>query len=295
MSHHRRQRFIRISKSFFVDHNYRAGLGKRGLTSIDAVFSFNAGRNLAKANLAGYRSRLQFEITQPPSADTAAPSTTVFLKRYNSPPVLTQIRNWMSHRRKVSCCFSELELADKLTAAGINTPKTIAYGRQWGMFFEKRSFIITEKIPNAESLERRLPHCFGNTPTAKNLTLRRDFIARLADFVRRFHKTSFRHRDLYLSHIFYSDSGDFYLIDLGRVFEPPVLSNRFRIKDIAQLHYSAPAGYFSRMDRLRFYVAYTGRKKLTDKDKVFIHRVINKAKRMARHNIKHGREVPFLS
>ncbi|MHC4640121.1 MAG: lipopolysaccharide kinase InaA family protein [Planctomycetota bacterium] len=283
----REQKFIEISKSCYVDSDYEAAFSKSGLTSIDAVFSFNAGRNLSKNNLAKYRSRLQFEIN--------SPAVTVFLKRYDVPPVSVQLRNWFAARSRTSCGVFDVKAANELASAGIKTAKTLLYGEQWGAFLEKRSFIITEKIPNAESLERKLPDSFNKPDTVENLELRRGFIAELAGFIRKFHDTDYRHRDLYFSHVFYSDSGDFYLIDLSRAFRPIVRRQRFRIKDIAQLYYSAPGKYFSRTDRLRFYMNYTGRNKLTGKDKVFIRKVIHKAKRMARHDIKHGREVPFES
>ena len=286
-----KQKFVEISKSFFVDPDYKTAFIKLGLSSIDAVFSFNAGRNLAKDNLSWYRSRLQFGINSPGSPSP----TTVFLKRYDRPPILVQLRNWLTHRSRRSFGFSDFEPAEKLAAAGINTPKTISYGEQWGLLFEKRSFIITEKIPNAESLERKLPDCFSDPATVENLKLRRNFIARLAAFVKKFHETNYRHRDLYFSHIFYSDSGQFYLIDLARAFKPVFRSRRFWIKDIAQLHYSAPSRHFSRTDRLRFYLGLTDHSKLTRKDKAFISKIVNKAKRIARHDIKHGRCVPFAS
>ena len=283
----REQKFIEISKSCYVDPDYQAAFGELGLTSIDAVFSFNAGRDLAKNNLAKYRERMQFEISSPP--------VTVFMKRYDRPPVSVQLRNWIASHSRVSCGVFDVKAADELASSGINTPRTLFYGEQWGVFFEKRSFIITEKIPNAESLERKLPDCFKGPGTIEKMKLRRDFIAQLAAFIRKFHETDYCHRDLYFSHVFYGDSGDFCLIDLSRAFRPIVRRQRFRIKDIAQLYYSAPAKYFSRTDRLRFYFSYTCRKKLTGKDKVFIRRVIHKARRMARHDIKHGREVPFES
>jgi hypothetical protein len=285
------QKFVEISKSFFIDSDYKAAFSQLGLTSIDAVFSFNAAKNLVKDNLAGFRCRLQFEINSPVSPL----STTVFLKRYDRPPILVQLGNWLWARRRISCGLFDFEPANKLAAAGINNPKIISYGEQWGAFFEKRSFIITEKIPDAESLERKLPDCFNAPNTVENLKLRRNFIAQLAGFVKKFHETNYRHRDLYLSHIFYADSGIFFLIDLARAFKPIILQQRFRCKDIAQLYYSAPARYCSKTDRLRFYVGYTGQRKLTGKDKIFIRRIINKAKRMARHDIKHGRPVPFKS
>ncbi|HUU16636.1 MAG TPA: lipopolysaccharide kinase InaA family protein [Sedimentisphaerales bacterium] len=285
------QIFIETSKSFFIDGDYKTAFSKSGLTSIEEVFSFDAAENLTKINLAQFRTRLQFEINSPqwPS------STTVFMKRYDRPPVLVQLRNWLSQHNRRSCALCELEAVNKLTAAGINTPKVTSYGEQWGTLFETRSFIITEKIPDAESLERKLPDCFHKPTTVENLKLRRNFIVQSAIFIRKFHETNYRHRDLYLSHIFYSDTGKFYLIDLARVFGPIVLRRRFQIKDIAQVYYSAPGKHFSKTDRLRFYMAYAGQRKLTKKDKIFIRKVINKAERMARHDIKHGRDVPYIS
>jgi len=279
------QKFIEVSKSFFVDADFKDAFGKSGLTSIAAVFAFDAGRNLIKENLSGYRTRLQFELGSGP--------TTLFLKRYNKAPITVQLGNWLTARRRISCGLWDCESARKLAQAGINTPKTISYGEQWGTFFEKRSFCITEKIPAAESLERKLPCCFNGPATAQTLKERRDFIARSAAFVKKFHKTGYRHRDLYFSHIFYSKSGRFYLIDFSRAFKPVVFAERYRIKDIAQLHYSAPAKYFSKTDRLRFYLGYTGREKLSGKDKAFIGKVNSRAERMARHDNKHGRGAPF--
>jgi len=281
------QEFIEISKSFFVDSDYKTAFKSLGLTSIDAIFSFNAGKNLVKENLAEYRSRLQFEIGQPPK--------TIFLKRYDRPPILTQIRNRLTGRRRKSFGFLDFYTAEKLSAIGINTPKTIAYGQQWGILFEKRSFVATEKIPNAESLERKLPDYFNAPPAPENLKLRRNFIVQLGLFVGKFHTTNYRHRDLYLSHIFYNDKGEFYLIDLSRTFKPILLAERYRIKDVAQLNYSSPGRYFSKTDRLRFYLAMTGREKPTDKDKMFIRRVISKTKQIAKHDARHGRPVPFAS
>ncbi|MDD5327735.1 MAG: lipopolysaccharide heptosyltransferase II [Phycisphaerae bacterium] len=275
------QKFVEVSESFSCDEAYKAGLGELGLTSIDNVFSFSAAKNLTKDNLPKHRSRLRFEIKSPP--------VTLFLKRYDSPPVIDQLKNWLSAHKRISCGLFAFKPAVKLAEAGVNTPKTISYGEQWGMFFEKRSFIIAEKIPEAESLEKKLPDCFNSPATIENLKLRRDFITRLADFVKKFHETKYRHRDLYLCHIFYDDKGQFHLIDLARTFKPILFSERFRVKDIAQLYYSAHNRYFSKTDRIRFYLRYTGQSRLTMKDKAFIYKVINKAKRMARHDIKHGR------
>jgi len=278
-----------ISKSFFVDPDYRAALDKLGLTSLDAVFSFQAAQNLSKKNLAPFRMRLQFEIDLPGSTEL----TTVFLKRYNSPPVAAQISNWLAARGRKSCAMHEYDIMIALAAAGIGAPRPISCGEQWDALFEKRSFILTVRIPDAKALERKLPRCFNVPATKENVRRRREFIMRLARFIKQFHETGYRHRDLYFSHIFYGDKGGFFLIDLARVFKPLVLGRRFQIKDLAQVYYSAPGRYFSRTDRLRFYLTYAGRSRLTGEDKGFVREVINKAQRIARREKKHGRQVPF--
>lgn len=279
------QNFIELKKNFFIDVDYQPVFDQLGLTTIDSVFSFEAATNLTKDNLAKYRTRLQFEINSPP--------TTLFLKRYSCPPLFVQLKNWFNFRKRISCAYCDFQHTKTLAKAGIKTPKTICYGRQWGPVFEKRSFCVTEKIPNAQSLEKKLPDYFNAPDTVENLKLRRSFIAQLAVFTKKFHSTDYRHRDLYFSHIFYDSDGQFHLIDLARAFKPFLFAERFRIKDIAQLYYSAPARYFSRTDRLRFYLIYASRSKLTEKDKLLIRKIITKAKQMARHDKRHSRSAPF--
>lgn len=270
---------------FFVDPAYKTGFERLGLTSIEAVFVFGAGKNLTKKNLASYRSRIEFKIE--------SPAATVFLKRYDHPPIMTQLKNWLSAKKRVSCALAEVEAAQKLAAMGINTPRMIAWGQVWGGLFERRSFAAIEEIREGQSLERSLPGFFNGLATVENLVLRRQFIKQLALFIKKFHETGCRHRDLYLCHIFRVPDGRFYLIDLARVFKPALFSEIYRVKDVVQLHYSAPAGYFSKTDRLRFLRAYLGREKLNAGDKVFVRRIAGKARRMARHDAKHGRAIPF--
>ena len=281
------QRFIETSQSFFVDSGFAKAFEKLGLTSFDALFSFDSGKDPGGSSLPQYRSRLEFK--------TSDPEITLYLKRYHHPDAVTQIKNWFWHKARKSMMSFDLDPTDHLARAGINTPKTISYGEQWGVFLEKRSFIITEELPNAESLEQVLPDCFRDRSKTENLRQQRNFIEQLGKFAKKFHDTDYRHRDFYLAHIFYSDDGTFYLIDLQRAFKPHVLAERFRVKDIAQLYYSAPGSAFSKTDRLRLYKSYTGRRFLDGRDKAFIRKVVRKANRIARREIKHGRLVPFTN
>ncbi|MHC4745440.1 MAG: lipopolysaccharide heptosyltransferase II, partial [Planctomycetota bacterium] len=204
-----RPKFEEVTDSFIVDPAYKLVLAKAGLDSIDAAFAFDSARSLTKSNLAAFRSRLQFEIDDPQSECPL----TLFMKRFDKPPLSVQLKNRLSHRAFVSCAACEFAPAQELPIAGVRTPRVVAYGEQCSGIFEKRSFIITEKIPDAEALERKLPDCFNAPQTRENLKLRRDFIARLGAFIAKFHQTGYRHRDLYFSHIFCSSAGEFYLID----------------------------------------------------------------------------------
>ncbi|HSV26473.1 MAG TPA: lipopolysaccharide kinase InaA family protein, partial [Sedimentisphaerales bacterium] len=149
-----------------------------------------------------------------------------------------------------------------------------------------------EKITNGEALERRLPGCFSDG-SKSGLREKRAFLRRLGQWAARFHATGWRHRDFYLAHIFLTDSGQLYLIDLQRAFTPEYFAERYRRKDAAQLYYSMPRKDFSRTDRLRVYMAYAGTEVLCRRHRRFIAAVMKRVMNMARHDRRHGRVVPF--
>jgi len=275
-----------LAPGFFADPAYVSALTEMGLTTPDSIFAFDRGADLTKKQLSPHRSRTCFRLGQD--------GPTVYLKRYENPPAMQQIRNWIDHRRR--CCTSVYDghLTELLEEAGIAAPHTIAYGFEWGGLFEKRSFILIQEIDGGASLEQKLPDCMADlTPQAARQ--RKAFIRQVADFVRRFHSTGCRHRDLYLCHLFLDKHQTLHLIDLQRVFRPILLSERFRIKDLAQLYYSAPGRAVSRTDRLRFYLHYRQKKKLTRQDKWIIGQIKRKVRHMAAHDRKQGRPAPFES
>ncbi|MGA2916871.1 MAG: lipopolysaccharide kinase InaA family protein [Sedimentisphaerales bacterium] len=271
--------FAKIAPDFYVRSDFVDCFGKLSLKSMDDIFSFSGGKNLTKDNLAAFRQRIMF--------DTDNPKTTLFLKRYQNVPKLTQLKNWLTQRNKVFTMSCDLHPAKNLKKLGINTPTVVAFGFEWSGLFETRSFIIMEKVPDSASLEEKLPDSFHRD--------RKNFIKSLAAFVRKFHDTGFRHRDLYLCHIFCSSQGQFTLIDLNRVFKPLFFSQKYLIKDLTQLYYSAPGKIFSKTDRFRFFLTYMQKNKLSIKDKFIIKKIKSKAQRMAKHDKKHGRIAPFES
>ena len=275
------QLFLQPVRGFFVDPQYRQTLEEAGLNSLDAVFAYEQGQRLTKSNLASWRHRIRLQLSN---------GQTVYLKRYCHPPLSVQIKSWFQHGQRSFLSAYDKGPLKELFNVKVRIPQTIAYGGQWAGLFEKCSFIITLEIPNAHSLETQLPDCFELSVSSQP---KREFILRLADFIRRFHETGYRHRDLYLCHIFLSDNETLYLIDLHRTFKPNLTSKRYQVKDLAQLHYSCPSDKISHTDRLRFYLAYTQKEKLSFSDKAFIRKIHAKALHIARHDRKHGRTVPF--
>ncbi len=274
-----RDEFLKIAPYFHVRSDFVDCFKRLGLENMDDVFSFSGGKNLTKDNLASFRQRIMF--------DTDNPKAVLFLKRYQSVPKSAQLKNWIIRGKRLSMMACDRQPAENIKKLGINTPKIIAFGEQWQGLFENKSFIVTEKIPDSASLEEKLPASF-----VKN---RKKFIESLAAFVRKFHDTGFRHRDLYFCHIFCNSQGQWTLIDLNRVFKPLFFSRKYLIKDLAQLYYSSPGKFFTKTDRLRFFLAYLQKNRLSINDKFVIKKIKSKAQRMARHDKKHGRTAPFES
>ena len=276
--------FIRLSSTCYVHAEYAEAFGAAQITNIDTVFDFQGDANLVKENLARHRTRIKFTLP--------GTSAVFFLKRYNRVPVISQLKNWFCHRKIASTAAFDYMPASQLEQHGIQTPKTIAYGYEWSGLFEKRSFMVMSAI-EGHSLEEQLPECFDEAKSEKSYRLRCRFIDKLADFVKAFHDTGFRHRDLYLCHIFMTGKDTFHLIDLHRAFKPGLLSERYRLKDLTQLHYSSPGRVISQSDRLRFYLRYRGKTKIDASDRKFLRKIRSKAWTMALHDMKHSRPVPF--
>ena len=280
----REELLTELGNGFFIDPEYASQLDTLDLTSLEAFFDTSHGKQLVKPGLGIHRSRSAIAL---PRMDIKA-----YLKCYVDPPRLRQIKYWLQHRAIAPTAWYDHYNASVLAKAGIRTPTTIAYGFEMDGWFEKRSFILSLEVPGA-SLEKTLP------PYCKDLSdhsrgRKKKFIAALAAFIRKFHDTGFRHRDLYLCHIFYNEP-EFYLIDLTRCFIPYMLKQRYAVKDIAQLYFSAPGSVFSSTDRMRFILAYTGRTRLDAHSRKLARSILTKVESMTYHNRRHGKIAPYES
>ena len=118
---------------------------------------------------------------------------------------------------------------------------------------------------------------------------KRQLIEQLAIFAGQLHGSGWFHRDFYLCHIFINEFNGTYqlaLVDLARMFRPRWRVNRWRIKDLAQLNYSASPQHFSRAMRLRFARFYFGVDRLTASHKQLLRKVAQRSAGIARRELR---------
>jgi hypothetical protein len=227
----------------------RGFLAHNGLTNLETVFRLNSGVCLDKAGLESWRQRWRMSLP-----DEQGRPRTVYLKRFQHPPLRRQWERWREGHLGLSTAGVEWTNARLLAEAGVAAVEAIAFGQEMAGPWERRSFVLTREVAG-ESLERWVPVHLSPAARETDWPRRRRLLARLAELVGRLHAAGFVHRDLYLAHIFIEGDG-LRLIDLQRVFRPRWRRRRWVIKDLAALHFSTPADRVGRLERLRFLCRY---------------------------------------
>jgi len=254
-----------MGDAFQIAPGWETLLAAHGLCELAAVFNWRRGERLDKAGLESWRQRWRISLP-----DRGGFEQSLYLKRFDHPPVRRQVQRWRSGHRGLSTAGIEWTNARLLAGAGICAAEPIAFGEQMTGPWERRSFILLGEVPG-EALERWLPVHLPPADQEANVRRRRAVADRLARFVAAFHAAGFVHRDLYLSHVFIRPAvppaddqattrdETFCLIDLQRVFRPRWRRRRWVVKDLAALNYSAPADRVGRGERLRFLCRYVRR------------------------------------
>lgn len=212
------------------DNTLRYLLKRHGMDTLQGVMAFGGGTDLTKPGL-GERRRTRLDLT-----DDSGGRHVLFLKRYGPPRVLAGIRRWWTHGWAFSPAEVEARNIEAARQAGVTTMEVVDWRSG-----AAGSYLITTAVPG-EALER-CPEAFWRR-LADDAKAGAEFTSRLAALVRTLHAAGCVHRDLYASHVFLDEGSgrfDLYLIDLARVFRPRWRRFRWRVKDLAQLHYSMPA------------------------------------------------------
>lgn len=270
--------FLRIN-DLDVNEADAAMLERAGLDSLDALRAHDDGDDLTKPGLARWRRRSRITL-----ADPAGQPHVYYLKRFESPPITAQWRQWLCHGVGTSLARAEALTCTALARAGVRTYRVAAFGDRVSGCFERASAVLIASLAGA-SLEKWWPARRRDLYEQLRTVQRISLIEELAAFVARFHDAGFVHRDLYFAHVFIDDllpeGARFALIDLGRVFRPRWRRRRWMVKDLSQLEHSASQAGVSRSDRARFFMTYCKARGMSEPPRSLAMAVLAKARRIA--------------
>ena len=174
------------------------------------------------------------------------------------------VKNLILLRKPVLGAENEYQAINALDRLGIKTMTLAAYGQRGSNPAELESFVITESLEPAPSLED-----IGLTwaKSAAAPELKRALITRVASISAQMHRNGMNHRDLYICHFLLkqaefdalTDVNDLqlYLIDLHRVQIRKQVPRRWLVKDLAALYFSSMDIGLTKRDLLRFIRDYS--------------------------------------
>ena len=259
----------------WVRQGWADAFAQSGLHALDDFFQIS-GDALGKAGL-GDRYRARLFLRRQGRLEV------VYLKRWHHESLKDRLRCWYEDGTWQSLAAREVSVAEALAAEGLPVVETLAWGWREVGGEGRSSFLVLAAVPGepAHHWLRRV-----DLPRSVRWHMQCELAILLGELLRRFHARGWRHRDLYLCHLFVAEmvlGWRLSLIDLQRVFRPRWRGERWRIKDLAQLNYSAAAEWVSRSMRMRFARSYFGVKRLTPDQKRVLRKVEWKTSRISRH------------
>jgi len=209
-----------------------------------------------------------------------------YLKRHRPARLRDRVKPLLHLSLPIVGARNEWEAILRFHAAGIPTMTPVAFGE-----FQSRSLVMTRDLGTDFTL---LDWLNGDRSSdnpeqyAAELRLKRDITRHVAQIARRMHDGGLHHQDFYLNHLLCCGAPaglDIRVIDLGRVRRRDRLSQRWIIKDLAQLDFSARR--LSCSERLRFLRLYLGRP-FRSADRWMIRQIALKSRHIAAHTAKNN-------
>jgi heptose I phosphotransferase len=183
-----------------------------------------------------------------------------FLKYHYGTTIKEVLKNLASFRLPVLGADREWRAIHRLKALGVATMTGKAFGQKGLNPLRRTSFIITEDLAPAISLEDFCKDWKSNPP---NVKLKREVIYRIADMVGKMHRGGVNHRDCYLCHFLLDLSQPplpehlkISVIDLHRAQIRTKVPHRWRDKDLTGLYFSSMNIGLTSRDIYRFLRVY---------------------------------------
>jgi tRNA A-37 threonylcarbamoyl transferase component Bud32 len=218
----------------------------------------------------------------------------VFLKRYEAEYLsagrrLLRRLGWRSAQDEAQ---REWEGLEAVRALGIATATPVAFGQERQGGLVTRSFLMTAEIVGGVDGERYM--------RSLSAPERGPFLGRLAELAKRLHGAGWVHKDLYVSHVLVapgSGSGaepTLFLIDLQRLIQPASWRERWQVKDLGALAYSALKAGASPRDLLRAWQLYCGTKDFNRAQLSEARRVLRRVAWLKTRTPKHDKDFQQL-
>lgn len=170
------------------------------------------------------------------------------------------LKNISQFRLPIFSAKNEWLAIQKLEQLGIPTMTLVGYGWCGINPIKRRSFIITEEIQNILGL-RDICKNWHKSPLT--FAVKKTIIEELAYIAKTMHENGINHRDFYSAHFLLDQltiknfhKPKLYLIDLHRAQIRKKIPQRWLIKDLAALYFSALNTRLTRRDIFRFLNAY---------------------------------------
>ena len=171
------------------------------------------------------------------------------------------LKNLLQLRAPVLGAENEWRAIEHLHQAGVPTMTLAACGKTGWNPARQLSFLVTDELSDMVSLEDYCEPWKVNPPRPG---VRRRLIEQTARVARVVHDSGMNHRDFYLCHFLLPLDWDevsypaLYLIDLHRAQIRRAAPQRWLVKDLASLYFSALDIGLTRRDVLRFLRHYSG-------------------------------------
>jgi heptose I phosphotransferase len=243
-----------------------------GLTTFEAWLKLADGEIVRQV---GSRTTRRVVLTRGPRQET------LYVKQFGRWSFRDAWRSWTRLSRAIHGARNEWDAILRFHRLGIPTVYPIAWGEWMG-----RSFVATRALDQRQNLLEVIEEWPGETTTGEEF--RRRLVVEMARISRRMHGCGQFHQDFYLNHVLVSEDRRAprpHLIDLGRVQQVRTFRQRWLLKDLSQLNYSARG--LPCATRLRFLRLYLGRP-FRPADRAWVRWIVLKSERIAAHTRKHS-------
>jgi len=133
----------------------------------------------------------------------------------------------------------------------------VCLGEQRVLGIVKRSFLVTEGLPDAMEIEKYIKKYFSRNDDPKEVLGKRTFISQFGKTIGRMHRSGIFQGDLRERNVLVQegDPQKIYLIDNERTRRYARLPDRKRLKNLVQVNMNR-SPVITLTDRLRFFYAY---------------------------------------